>query len=70
MKDWNVPGDEAIFDIDDLAAAARGMGAQAQEVSRPGDLGRAMANPRSADSPILLDVTSRAQYARPSHDHV
>ena len=70
MKDWDVPGDEAIFGIADLASAARGMGAQGATVLRVDDIKPALAGWQRDQGPLLLDVHITRAVRAPIYDHV
>jgi thiamine pyrophosphate-dependent acetolactate synthase large subunit-like protein len=70
MKDWAVPAAQAVFGYADLAAVARGMGAQAAAVREVGQLEGALAGWERAAGPLLLDCHISRDVRAPMYDHV
>ncbi|MDO9396030.1 MAG: hypothetical protein Q7T71_05770, partial [Herbiconiux sp.] len=70
MKDWGVPPDQAVFGYADLAALARGFGAQAALVRELDELEPALAAWDPAQGPLLLDCHISRAVRSPIYDHV
>lgn len=70
MGDWGVPGDQAIFGYADLAALARGMGAQGAAVHTLADLEPALTAWDRSTGPLLLDCHISRDVRSPIYDHV
>lgn len=70
MKDWSVPPAQAVFGYADLAAAARGMGAQAVAVREVAQLEAAVAGWDRAAGPLFLDCHLSREVRSPLYDHV
>lgn len=70
MGDWGVPGDQAIFGYADLAAVARGMGAQGASVHTLADLEPALTSWDRSAGPLLLDCHISRDVRSPIYDHV
>lgn len=70
MKDWSVPPAQAVFGYADIAAAARGMGAQAVLVRELGGLADAVAGWDRGAGPLFLDVHITRDVRSPLYDHV
>jgi len=70
MGDWGVPGDQAIFGYADLAAVARGMGAQGASVRTLADLKPALEAWDRSTGPLLLDCHISRNVRSPIYDHV
>ncbi|MGY1718651.1 thiamine pyrophosphate-binding protein [Blastococcus sp. SYSU DS0552] len=69
MKDWGVPPEQAVFGYADLAAAARGMGAQAIAVRETADLAGAVEGWDRAAGPLFLDCHISRDVRNPLYDH-
>ncbi|MCZ2814206.1 thiamine pyrophosphate-binding protein [Modestobacter sp. VKM Ac-2979] len=70
MKDWSVPPEQAVFGYADLAAAARGMGAQAALVQEVAGLAPALRDWDPAAGPMFLDCHISRDVRSPLYDHV
>lgn len=69
MGDWGVPGDQAIFGYADIAAVARGMGAQAALIQNVADLAPAVKNWDRSAGPLFLDCHITRNVRSPIYDH-
>jgi thiamine pyrophosphate-dependent acetolactate synthase large subunit-like protein len=70
MKDWSVPGDQAVFGVVDIAAAAAGMGAQAAVITEIDEIEPALAAWDPSRGPLFLDVHITRAVRSPIYDHV
>jgi acetolactate synthase-1/2/3 large subunit len=70
MEDWSVPPAQAVFGYADIAAAARGMGAQAVLVEEVGQLADAVAGWDRSAGPLFLDCHISRDVRSPLYDHV
>jgi acetolactate synthase-1/2/3 large subunit len=70
MKDWNVPPEQAVFGYADIAAAARGMGAQAVLVGEVAGVAAAVAGWDRTAGPLFLDCHISRDVRSPVYDHV
>jgi thiamine pyrophosphate-dependent acetolactate synthase large subunit-like protein len=70
MKDWSVPPAQAVFGYADIAAAARGMGAQAVLVEEVDQLEAAVAGWDRSAGPLFLDCHISRDVRSPLYDHV
>jgi acetolactate synthase-1/2/3 large subunit len=70
MKDWSVPPAQAVFGYADIAATARGMGAQAVLVQEVAQLEGAVAGWDRAAGPLFLDCHISRDVRSPLYDHV
>ncbi|MGY5885696.1 thiamine pyrophosphate-binding protein [Modestobacter lacusdianchii] len=70
MADWSVPPAQAVFGYADLAAAARGMGAQAALVEEVAGLAPALRGWDPAAGPLFLDCHISRDVRSPLYDHV
>jgi len=69
MGDWGVPGDQAIFGYNDIAALAAGMGAQSALISETGQSAHAVAAWDRTAGPLVLDVHIGREVRSPIYDH-
>lgn len=70
MTDWGVPPEQAIFGYADLAAVARGMGAQGALIREISEIEAALGQWRPEDGPLLLDCHVSRAVRSPIYDHV
>ena len=70
MKDWGVPPEQAVFGYADLAALAKGFGAQGAHIGRTSDLEVALQEWDRSSGPLLLDCHISRAVRSPIYDHV